>query len=784
MERSLRYDRPARDWNEALPIGNGFLGGMVFGEPDAEVIQLNEDSLWYGGPRERTNPDALAKLGEIRALIFAGKIGEAERLAMLAMAGVPEHPSHYVPVGDFVVRFVPEACGVYRDRAANGASGGTVFEGYLRGLDLSEAICSSSYSRGGVRYERECFASGSDGAIVLRIKADEPGAISCAASFRRSRYAGSLGHPDGRTICMTGSGGGEGGVTFAAMARCATQGGSVRALGESLVVEGADEALFLVTAATSFRRADQRAACELVLDAAGDFGYEELRARHVADYRSYFDRMDLSFGPSRPPAAAAASSNAASPNAAPPCTLGAPNAPTTSARLEALRVGDESEAAALAELYFHFGRYLLISSSRPGSLPATLQGIWNKDFLPPWGSKYTININTEMNYWPAEKCGLGDCHEPLFDLLERMLPSGRRVAREMYGCRGFVAHHNTDLWGDCDPVDHWIPATTWPMGAAWLCLHLWEHYEYSLDLSFLERYYPIMAEAAAFFLDYLVEDGSGRLVTCPSASPENTYILPSGERGSLCYGPSMDSQILRALFSACAKAAGILDTRAAGGAATAAFEAAAARLPEPRIGSDGRLMEWSEDYGEAEIGHRHISHLFALHPDDAISLHGTPELAKAAAAVLERRLAHGGGHTGWSKAWIVNMRCRLGQGEEAWGDFLGLLRDSTLPNLFDNHPPFQIDGNFGGAAGILEMLVQCVGGEILILPALPAALGEGGARGIRAKGGFELDLEWKGRSLTRLRITSRSGGECRIRIGGGEAFSIATEPGGTYEPRP
>jgi alpha-L-fucosidase 2 len=768
METALRYDRPAREWNEALPIGNGVLGAMVSGGVGLERWQLNEDSLWYGGPRERTNPDARSQLGELRRLIFAGKIAEAERLAMLAFAGVPEHPSHYVPLGDLILDFEPDARGDGVYGSARRGDAGT--EGYLRKLDLAEALHSVVYRRDGVEYLRECFASAPDRAIVARVSADRPGAINFSLSFGRGRYAGSLSHPDARTLRMTGSGGGEGGVAFSAMARVLAVGGAVAALGETILVEGADEAVVVLAAATSYRPGDPDERCLAALGAAMSLGYGRLRERHVDDYRSLFGRMSLRLGPE----------TAGDDEAGPP--------PATDARLAKLRsAGGERDEASLAQLYFDFGRYLLISSSRPGSLPANLQGLWNEDFLPPWGSKYTININAEMNYWPAEACGLGDCHLPLFDLTERMLPNGKRVAREMYGCGGFVAHHNTDLWGDCDPVDRWVPATLWPMGAAWLSLHIWQHFEYSGSLAFLNRYYPVMREAALFILDFLVPGPGGRLVTCPSVSPENTYVLHGGERGCVCYGAAMDNQIIRALFKACAAAERALDSDPGAKALGPGFlgerlAATAALLPEDRIGATGGLMEWAEDYEEAEPGHRHISQLFALYPDDAISLRGSPELARAARTTLDRRLERGGGHTGWSKAWIINLRARLGQGDEAWAELLGLLRDSTLPNLLDTHPPFQIDGNFGGASGILEMLLQCVGGEILVLPALPRALSEGEVRGARAKGGFELDFQWKIGRLTRLRVRSGLGGTCRLRVGGGAPIAFETRAGEACEP--
>ncbi len=403
-------------------------------------------------------------------------------------------------------------------------------------------------------------------------------------------------------------------------------------------------------------------------------------------------------------------------------------------------------------MYFNFGRYLLISCSRPGTLPATLQGLWNKDMLPPWDCKYTININTEMNYWIAENGNLSECHLPLFDHLKRMLPNGRETARKMYGCRGFVAHHNTDLWGDTAVQDLWVPGSYWVMGAAWLCTHLWTHYEYTGDREFLREYYPVMREAALFFLDFMIEH-EGYLKTCPSVSPENTYILPSGVRGACGMGVTMDNQILRDLFTQCIKAAGLLGIE---DELTAQFDEARSRLVPTQIGSRGQILEWDKEYEEAEPGHRHISHLYGLHPSDQITVDGTPKLAEAARITLEERLSHGGGHTGWSRAWIINHYAKLWDGEKAYENLLALYQRSTLPNLFDNHPPFQIDGNFGGAAGIAEMLVQSTSKRVVLLPAIPKAFVSGRADGLCVRGGAEVDLVWRDGDLEEFTVRAKA----------------------------
>ena len=613
-KRLVEY-KPAASWNEAFPLGNGSLGAMVYGGITREVFELNEETVWSGSPRNRNNPDALDNLEKIRRYLREGDPEKAEELALYALSGTPENESCYQTPGSFHLNFSPS-------RAGDGIPmpDESDVRDYRRVLDLGNACMEVSFERQGVRYKREHLISAPAGLFATRLTGSG-GTISLAGRFSSKDYIDRSCHRGDNTLIMAGGGRGTGAISFACGARIVSRGGSLRCLGDHILAEGAEEALLLIGCVTSFRSEDPLTAVEDLLDRGADRSWEELRNEHCGDYRRYFDRMDLSLG-----------------NRKDDCSP----APATSERLEGLREGDQDPG--LFALYFHFGRYLLISSSRPGTLPANLQGIWNPHPLPPWGSKYTININTQMNYWPAETCALGDCHGALFDHIERMAPRGRTTAREMYGCRGFTAHHNTDIWGDCAPQDHWMPATFWCLGAAWLCLHILEHYRFTADREFMTRYYPLLCECILFFEDFLIENETGYLVTSPTVSPENTYIMESEKRGRLCEGSSMDSQILRELFLGTAEWA---DALADGGRAER-YCRMASKLPPIETGKDGRILEWPVEYGEEEPGHRHISHLFALYPGSQISPLKTPELCRASIKTLKRRLESGGGHTGWS----------------------------------------------------------------------------------------------------------------------------------------
>jgi alpha-L-fucosidase 2 len=743
------HNAAAQKWTNAYPMGNGRLGALLFGGVAREQIVLNEQTLWAGSQINNNNPETLKQLPEIRRLLFEGKNTEAMELATRSMLGTPPRIRSYQPVGLLELVFDGDT---------------TNITNYRRELNFQNGTARVSYTQSGNSYVRECFVSAPADMVVFKVYGEKKAKVNARIKLSREKDATVTAvSPD--QLVMTGQivdkfdpGAGEGGahMKFGAILKVRHKGGSVTIDNNQLVVKDAAEVELLITAATDYnlsllnfdRSIDPGKKCQSLLKNAEALSYSALKTKHTADFEKIFKRVEFNISGK------------------------VDDQIPTDQRLKAVKEGAVDPF--LTELYFQFGRYLLMSSSRaPGTLPANLQGLWNPLMNAPWNADFHTNINLQMNYWPSNLCNLDECNRPLTEFVKMLTVPGRKTAKEMYGADGWTIHHLTDPFGRSGLMDA-VQSGIFPMGGPWITLHLWQRYQYTGDLAYLKTdAYPVMKESAKFILGFLIPDPEGHLVTSPSYSPENSFLMPdSKKRTALTYGPTIDNQIIIELFNACIQAGKLLKEDPA---FSATLEETLKKLPPVKVGKLGTVQEWIKDYDEAEPGHRHMSQLFGLHPGTQITT-ATPELFKAAQKTIERRLSSGGGHTGWSRAWIINFYARLLNGDEALKHIQLLFAKSTLDNLWDNHPPFQIDGNFGATAGIAEMLLQSHQGQLVILPALPSTWKEGHINGLKAIGNFEVSVSWQEGQLANLTVKSNNGGVCKLNYAG-KTIEFNTKPG-------